>query len=182
MEMRERPRRAISVIRTTVRTRKGWNRNKAICTTASLIPRENLERPWRAFISELGSGRRPTLTLMQILLVQRMDFPGQIWPVQASTQPLSNFTFGNLNFGGLIYPQGFSGLPLAPLFDQLEFPTEEVIQQSHVRLYQDREPSRTNNQVRVHERYSKMLHHVGDLCSICEPEGSQRTRSNIPLP
>ena len=111
---------------------------------------------------------------MQILFVQRVDSPGQIRPVQAPAQPLSKLILVNLNLGGFVDALSFSGLPLAPLLDQLELPTEEVIQQPHIRLYQNREPPRTNNQVRVHERDPKVFHNIGDLLGIREVKAITR--------
>ena len=64
---------------------------------------------------------------MQIFLVQSMDFPGQIRPIQTSAQPVSKLVLGELHFRGLIEALSFSGFPLAPLLDQLEFPTEEIV-------------------------------------------------------
>lgn len=64
---------------------------------------------------------------MQILLIQGVDFSGQIRPAQTSTQPFSKFVLRDLNLGGFIDAMRFSGFSLATLFDQLELPAKEVV-------------------------------------------------------
>lgn len=88
-----------------------------------------------------------SLPSMQILLIQRMHLPRQIWPIQTRRQlrlqPL------------LILPR--------PLPRKLHLPPTKVIQQPHIRLDEDREPARPDDEVRVDERQSEVLHDVGDL-------------------
>ena len=100
---------------------------------------------------------------MQILFIQSVDFPGQIRPAQTSTQPVLKLFCRDLDPGGLINAECFSRISLAPVLNQLELPTKEIVQQPHVRLNQDREPPRTNNQIRVHKRDFEVLHHIGNL-------------------
>lgn len=64
---------------------------------------------------------------MQILFVQSVNFPGQIGPVQTSTQAVSELVFRDLDTGTFINTVSFPGLPLAPLLDQPEFPAKEIV-------------------------------------------------------
>jgi hypothetical protein len=93
---------------------------------------------------------------MQILLVEEVDLPREIGPVEG--------LFEDLPQRRLVVP---STLPR-----ELHFPAAEVIQEAHVRLDEHAQPTGAHDEVCVDQGQLQVLHNVGDL----QDAGGQRVR------
>lgn len=84
---------------------------------------------------------------MQVLLVERVDLLREVGPVQRS----SEFSMQSL----LVALRTFLG--------ELDFPPEEVVEQTHVGLNEDGQTTGSYNEVRVDQRDVEVLHDIRNL-------------------
>jgi len=94
-----------------------------------------------------GKKKKRKKNSMQIFFVERMHLLRKVRPTQRPRQ---------------LIPQPPLILP-RPLPRKLDLPPTQIIQQPHIRLDQHRQPARPHNQVRIHKRQPKVLHHIRDL-------------------